>query len=212
VYLADTGEPRALQGANPGPDRLSRGGSTAQGPFPNGRIWKMTLNAGNPLVVDRLEILFNADTFGYNSPNTLHQPDNVETTADSLLITEDPGGHNQGTPAKIWKYDFATGSMDIVATVNQSLDGTALDVDGFANGALGSWESTGIIDASAVYGPHTFLVNIQAHSLWIQKQASADNWTRGGTPAAWTPGPDGYPDWLNKREGGQLLLITIPGA
>jgi hypothetical protein len=210
VYLADTGEPRALPGANPGPDRLSRGPSTTQGPYPNGRIWKMTLNPSNPLVVDRLEILFNADTFGYGSLNTLHQPDNIETTANSLLITEDPGGHNQGTPAKIWKYDLSTGAMDIVATVNQSEDGGDLDVDGFANGALGAWESTGIVDASSIYGPHTFLVNVQAHTLWIEKSPSADNWTR--TATGWTAGPDGSPDWLYKREGGQLLLITIPGG
>ena len=25
----------------------------------------------------------------------MHQPDNLETTADSLLIQEDPGSHNQ---------------------------------------------------------------------------------------------------------------------
>jgi hypothetical protein len=210
VYLADTGEPRALQGVNPGPDRLIRGPSGTTGPYMNGRVWKMTLNPNNPLVVDRLEILIDADAGGYGNPTALHQPDNLETTAGSVLITEDPGGHNGGTPAKIWKYDIGTGDLDVAAQVNQSADGEGTDVDGFSDGALGSWESTGIVDASSVFGPHTFLVNIQAHSLWIETAEAGDDWTR--LAGAWTLGPDGFPDWLNKREGGQLLLITIPGG
>jgi hypothetical protein len=212
VYLADTGEPRALQAlVDPGPNRLTRGPSGTLGPYMNGRIWKMTLNATNPLVVDRLEILIDADTAGYGALTSLHQPDNIETTENSLLITEDPGSHNQGTPAKIWKYDFDSSSLGVVATVNQSLDGDAgVDVDGFADAPLGAWESSGIVDVSSVFGPNTFLVNVQAHSLWIEKESGPDNLTRSA--GAWSAGPDTYPDWLYKREGGQLLLITIPGA
>jgi hypothetical protein len=208
VYLADTGEPRALPG--PGPARMTRGPSGTLGPFPNGRIFKMTLNPSDPLLVDRLEILFDADVFGYGSPGTLHNPDNLESTARSLLIQEDPGGHNLGTPAKIWRYDLATSAMSIVAVVVQSEDGGETDVDGFANGAPGAWESTGIVDVSSVFGPGTFLVNIQAGTLWVEKDPADDNWTRAG--GAWTPGPDGFPDWMNKRSGGQMLLITIPGS
>jgi hypothetical protein len=122
----------------------------------------------------------------------------VETTADSLLIQEDPGSHNQyppsdpaGTSARIWLYDLATGTMTEVAEVVQSLDPAALQ---------GAWESSGIVDASQFYGPGAFLVDVQAHTLFVET----------------APGPDLVPpegpDWLYKREGGQLLLITIPGA
>lgn len=37
-----------------------------------------------------------------------------------------------------------------------------------------------------------------------------DNWTRTG--ATWSAGPDTYPDWALKREGGQLILVKIPGG
>ena len=218
VYLADTGEPRALQHpTDPGPNRLSRGPTGTMGPFPNGRIWKMTLNASNPLVVDRLEILIDNDAMGPGNPAALHQPDNLETTENSLLIQEDPGSHNAGSPAKIWRYDLDTTAFTVVATVDQSADGEGTDVDGFADGAQGAWESSGIVDVSSVFGPGTFLVTIQASTLWVEKEIDEadlpDNWTRNtAAPGGWTAGADGFPDWMLKRSGGQVLLITIPGA
>jgi len=35
--------------------------------------------------------------------------------------------------------------------------------------APGAWESSGIVDASEVYGPGTWLVNIQAHTLFVDQ-------------------------------------------
>jgi hypothetical protein len=69
------------------------------------------------------------------------------------------------------------------------------------NAAKGTWESSGIVDASAVFGQGAFLVDVQAHSLFVDT----------------APGPDFVnpptgPDWLYKREGGQLLLLRIPGV
>jgi hypothetical protein len=80
-----------------------------------------------------------------------------------------------------------------VAAVNQSADEGPTDVDSATTpGALGSWESTGVVDASSIFGPGAFLINVQAHTLWIEQAAAAD--------------------WTNKREGGQLMLLRIPGA
>jgi hypothetical protein len=220
VYLADTGEPRAVPGvadAFGNPPRLARGASGTLGAYPNGRIFKMTLNDSDPLIVDRLEILVDADTGGYGNPGVMHQPDNLETTANSVLVQEDPGSHNAGTPAKIWRYDLDSSSFTVVATVDQSADGEGTDVDGFPDGAIGAWESSGIIDVSSVFGPGTFLVTVQAATLWVEKETDVadlpDNWTRNtAAPGGWTAGSDGFPDWMLKRSGGQLLLITIPGA
>ena len=63
---------------------------------------------------------------------------------------------------------------------------------GDAAGNQGAWESTGIVDASAAFGPGAFLINVQAHTLWVEKAPGADN------------NGDGQPDFTNKREGGQL--------
>ena len=80
-----------------------------------------------------------------------------------------------------------------MAVVNQSADEGPTDVDSSTSlGAQGSWESTGVVDASSVFGPGAFLINVQAHTLWIEQSAA--------------------PDWTNKREGGQLMLLRIPDA
>ncbi len=206
VYMADTGEPRAVRDATTG--RLRRASGGTNGPFPNGRIFRFVLNDADPTVVDSLSILIDADLGGYANAGVIHQPDNIETTAGSLLIQEDPGGHNQNpaaagypafptaTNARVWRYDFATGDLTQVLEVDQSLDGNpAYDV-GSVMAGKGGWESSGIIDASSIWGPGWFLVDIQAGSLILETEAGFLG------PRAVT----------FEREGGQLLRVYIPGA
>jgi hypothetical protein len=191
VYLADTGEPRALPG--PGTARMTRGPSGTQGPFPNGRIFELVLDGDNPRKVRSLSILIDGDVIGDAGSGLVefvHQPDNLETTSRSLLIQEDPGSHNQyaagdpaGTTARIWRYDFQTGQLTVVARVDQSLDPAANQ---------GAWESSGIVRARA-FGPDAFLVDVQAHTLFVDREEHP-----GGVSL--------------KREGGQLLLLHDPGA
>jgi len=181
VYFADTGEPRAI--ADPTTGRLKRGPSGTTGPHPNGRIFKLVLDDADPTVVDSLSVLVDADAGGYGNVGELHQPDNLETTEHSILITEDPGGHNRfagATNARLWRYDLATGEMTAVAVVS---DPTA------------DWESSGVVDASQYFGNGAFLINVQAHTIFVDS----------------APLP-GNPTITQKREGGQLLLIRIDGA
>jgi hypothetical protein len=197
VYFADTGEPRAV--ASTTTTRLARGSATTTGPYPNGRIFKMVLDPEDPKVVLSLSILIDADAGGYTNRNVIHQPDNIETTANGILIQEDPGTHNHGndgptgSTARIWHYDFSDTSLDVVAKVNQSLDETpGYDVDTSAAARPGAWESSGIVDASAAFGPDWFLVDVQAGSLTLESVPS------GAV--------------VFEREGGQFLAIKIPGA
>ena len=53
---------------------------------------------------------------------------------------------------------------------------------------------------SSVFGRDTFLINIQAHTLWVEKAPGSDDVAPAG------------PDYTLKREGGQLILLRIPGA
>jgi hypothetical protein len=185
VYFADTGEPRAIPD---GAGRLRRGPSGTRGLYPNGRIFKLVLDPADPLHVQSLSVLIDADAGGYDNPLVMHQPDNVETTANSLLITEDPGGHNQGTAigyAKVWRYTLPGGSLEPVAQVDQS-QRPALPP--------GSWESSGIVDASAAFGPGSFLIDVQAHGWEIDSA------------------PSPYPGITLMREAGQLLLLKVPGS
>ena len=84
--------------------------------------------------------------------------------------------------------------------VDQSADGGPTDVDGRTAGNWGAWETSGIVDASAAFGAGAFLVDVQAHTLWIEKADGDDNYAPPG------------PDFTYKREGGQLLLLRIPGV
>jgi hypothetical protein len=185
VYFADTGEPRAIPD---GAGRLRRGPSGTRGLYPNGRLWKMVLDPNNPLVVQSLSVIFDSDALGYDNPNAIHQLDNIETTANSVLIQEDPGSHNQGPVngyAKIWRFPLPAGPPVKVAQVNQSLRPDL---------PIGSWESSGIIDASSAFGPGWFLVDVQAHGYEIETA------------------PSPFPGITYMREAGQLMLLKVPGA
>jgi hypothetical protein len=201
VYFADTG--RATSG-DPGANKST-----------NGRIWKMVLDPDDPTRVDSLSILLDGDDHAVQTLGEIHQPDNLESTTTGLLVTEDPGGNNQfsptstdpnTTPARLWYVSY-DGASEVVAKVDQSADGGPTDLGPLPTtdpsiGNFGSWESSGIVDASAAFGKGTFLIDVQAHTLWVDK----------------APGPDTFidaetanPDFTYKREGGQLLLIRIPG-
>ena len=176
----------------------------------NGRVWKMVLDKNDPTKVTSLTVFVEGDDNPVKTLGEVHQPDNIETTQTGLLLTEDPGSSQQFTPAQIaadpanattarlWYVPF-TGAPEVVLKVDQSADGGPTDVDGRAPGNWGAWESTGIVDASAAFGPGAFLINVQAHTLWVEKAPGDDN------------NGDGQPDFTYKREGGQLALIRIPG-
>jgi hypothetical protein len=185
VYFADSGEPRAI---SDGAGRLRRGPSGTRGLYPNGRLFKMVLDPDNPRIVESLSVIFDSDALGYDNPNAIHNLDNVETTANSVLIQEDPGGHNQGAVngyAKIWRFPLPTGPPVKVAQVDQSLRPDL---------PIGSWESSGIIDASSAFGPGWFLVDVQAHGFEIETA------------------PSPFPGITYMREAGQLMLLKVPGA
>jgi hypothetical protein len=197
VYLVDSG--RGVAGA-PGP-----GVST------NGRVWKMVLDENDPTKVTSLSILIDGDDRPVKDPDRIHQPDNIESTPRSLLITEDPGSSQQFNPgepnattARLWRYDLATGTLSVAARVDQSADEGPTDVDGepgvVAPGRLGAWESSGVVDVSDAFGPGSFLVTVQAHTLWVEKALGDDVFPPPGA------------DWTDKREGGQLVLLRLPGA
>jgi len=58
----------------------------------------------------------------------------------------------------------------------------------------GTWESSGIVDASSIFGPGAFLLDVQAHQ-WDMDAGSGND-----APA------------VPKLENGQLLLLRAPGS
>lgn len=193
VYIVDSGRGTA--------------GAPQAGRSTNGRVWRMELDLNDPTAVTSFEILVEGDDNPVKTESEVHQPDNIETTPKGILLTEDPGSSQQfpagstdvgATTARLWYVPFV-GAPAVVVKVDQSADGGPTDVDGRTAGNWGAWESTGVVDASAAFGPGMFLINVQAHTLWVEKADGDDN------------NGDAQPDFTYKREGGQLLLIKIPG-
>ena len=200
VYIVDSGRGRTAAQTLDTPNFRST----------NGRVWKMVLNPNDPTKVKSLTVVVEGDDNPVKTLTEIHQPDNIETTRNGLLLTEDPGSSQQfpvdspdpaATTARLWHVPLRNpAEAKVVAKVNQSADGQGTDVDGRPPGNQGAWESTGIVDASNAFGPGWFLINVQAHTLWVEKAPGDDN------------NGDGLPDFTYKREGGQLALIRIPGG
>ena len=199
VYLVDSGRGRRANQSLDTPNFRST----------NGRVWKMVLDPTDPTKVTSLTVFVEGDDNPVKTVTEVHQPDNIESTPAGILLTEDPGSSQQftaaqqasdpaATTARLWYVPFA-GTPEVIAKVDQSADGGPTDVDGRAAGNWGAWESSGIIDASGAFGPGTFLINVQAHTLWVEKAPGEDN------------NGDSQPDFTYKREGGQLMMLKIPG-
>jgi hypothetical protein len=208
VYVVDSGRGTA--------------GDPTVGRSTNGRVWKMVLDPEDPTIVDSLSVLVEGDNNPVKTLGEIHQPDNLESTVNGLLVTEDPGSSQQfaatdtsanATTARLWWVPFS-GSPEVVAKVNQSADEGPTDVDPPDNlplapaaflispGNLGAWESSGIVDASEAFGPGAFLIAVQAHTLWVEKRTGIDTLFDDNSD----------PDFTFKREGGQLLLIRVPAT
>ena len=203
VYIVDSGRGRRVDQSLDTPNFKST----------NGRVWRMELDKHDPTKVTSLTVLVEGDDADVKTLTEVHQPDNIETTPNGFFLTEDPGSSQQ----------FPADSTDPLRHDGTTLVRAARGSDGRPGrgeggpirgrrsdgcrpgratpaGNWGAWESTGIVDASAAFGPGAFLINIQAHTLWIEQAPGDDN------------NGDGQPDFTFKREGGQLLLLRIPWA
>jgi len=90
-------------------------------------------------------------------------------------------------------------------TVNLSLtdtEGTGLTVTSTQDVVFAPGTATQFVILNPTDGTAgtPILVTVQAHTLWVEKAPGADNVAPAG------------PDFTLKREGGQLLLIRIPGG
>ncbi len=148
VYIADTGASRVVP--DPATGRLHRPRGAA-GQANGGRIFKMVFNEKNPKKVDSFTVFAQGDNGGLGAFVPFQSPDNMDTSAMSLMVQEDADN------AKIWWYDFGSDSWSVAATVN--------DPDG---------ESSGIVDASAWFGDGWWLLDVQGHGQFVEQEQVGD--------------------------------------
>ena len=164
-YFADTGDPSILDF------------STGEPVTEAGRVYQMRLDPFDPTHVEELRVVLDGD-----EGDDIYRPDNLETDDRYLMIQEDPGGRGLHT-ARILRYDPRSRNLAPLAECAE------VDSKGrpFGKGVGGEWESTGIVDASELFGPDSWLLAVQAHN-------QTD------------------PKFGGRRGGGQILLLKGPRA
>ena len=153
-----------------------------------GRLYRLRIDPGDPRRAE-LTLLIDGDRqAAAGAPVRLVNPDNVDTSARSVVIQEDRalehrGSEVEGGFSRVLVYDLASGALRAVARVATP---SSLEP--------GEWESSGMTNAFELLGDHTWLLDVQAH-----RQIASQ------------PGPDLEPG-SSSGEDGQLLAIRIPGS
>ena len=138
---------------------VTTGGSAAN---TLGRLYRLGLNPHNMLGSATLSVIYNADQIIAAGDDIAVSPDNISVTGDYIMIQEDgtaqsrPAMAAKGRKGNIWRINLHTGHADNIAELS------AVGRDGIVTGP-GIWESSGIIDASAMFGPDSWLFDVQAH-------------------------------------------------
>jgi hypothetical protein len=167
----------------------STGGSTVNR---LGRLYKLNFTPTNPLGNATMDVIYNADeiitpggvyagdtltgTYGTDNAtraalllNGVDFPvsvDNIAVTADTIVICED---RNSPADAVFTKYARNGGVWTLNRNANYAAKyqgdfnfAHSIARDGGTR-SRGLWEASGVIDASAQFGPGSFIINVQAH-------------------------------------------------
>jgi hypothetical protein len=174
VYFADTGKVNA-----PG---------TNTDPTPTGRIYQLDIDPSDPT---KASLTFLLDSLG---GARFANPDNLDTSAHSLVFQEDREAPFRDIHNRVLVYDFRDKSLRAVARV-----------DPFPGQRNGQWESSGVINAQTLLGNNWWLVDVQAHPTGVISTERQPGATAPGVqPAPWFGPPNG--------EDGQLLALYIPNS
>ncbi len=141
-----------------------------------GRLYRLTFNPNDPLAGPTLlEILLEGD-----AGDGITSPDNIDINASGeMLLLED---FTAGAPFEflkrnpsVWLYRPDSGEKPVrIAEVDGKL-----------------WESSGVIDAAKVFGPGSWLLDVQAHSISSREASERQNLSGDAQLV----------------EGGQILLL-----
>ncbi len=146
-----------------------------------GRIYTLSIDPSRPTRAD-LEVLLDGDASA-----DMFNPDNLAVSAKALVIQEDRNYARSGYN-RLLVYRFADESLEAVARTDPRPIAIKRD------GGPGAWESSGVIDASELFGEGWWLLDVQAGDVRVS-----------------VPGPSLEPDSA-EGEGGQLLKVFIPNT
>jgi hypothetical protein len=146
----------------------------------HGRVYRLRVDPNDPRRA-RLQVVLDAD-----AGDDIFSPDNLGMSHKALVIQEDRNWKKSGYN-RVLVYDLSTGSLTAVARANPTKK--AIEERG-----IGDWETSGVIDASSLFGPGWWLLDVQANHTDVS-----------------VPGPSLAVDSAS-GEGGQLEKVYIPGT
>lgn len=142
-------------------------GSSTAGENELGRLYHLELKGGNPAAKPAtLEVVYNADEIVADGGDIALSPDNIDASTDGIAIQEDGTAESRATmgskgrDGSIWWFPFS-GKADVDAA-SRIVELDPPGRDGTPVGP-GVWETSGIIDTSGLFGPGTWLFDVQAH-------------------------------------------------
>jgi hypothetical protein len=157
-----------------------------------GRVYRLTLDAANPLR-GQLEVVLDGDD-RTGPARQFQNPDNIYVGTNYAYVQEDPNGY-ETHDSYIYQYDLRTGAVRVVMELDHrrtAPDAAKYNVGG--DSRFGSWEYGAMIDASRELGiPDAFVIAIQPHT-WLDER-----FRNVAGPHTALP---------NERQGSQLLVVT----
>lgn len=159
-----------------------------------GRVYKLVLNADNPLK-GKLEIAVD----GADDPgNSIVNPDNLCVTENFVYIQEDGDSFykNNNHDGTIWQYEMSNKALKPMLQMNHRRDEAAFNAKYNPENVqtLSTWEYGAMYDISEIIGkPNTFVVNLHPHTWKDDKYKNAD----GGNARL-----------TNNNEGGQVVIVS----
>ena len=152
----------------------------------HGRLYKFEIDKDEPRNASLTLVIDGDDS---PDPVQMTNPDNLDISEESVVIQEDRNSEYRQSDdpgngyGRVLVYDLESKKLRAVPRVN-----TPSNLD------PGTWESSGVINASRLLGEDQWLLDVQAHSLPEEQ-----------------PGPSLEPD-SSVGEDGQLLRIKIPNS
>jgi 2',3'-cyclic-nucleotide 2'-phosphodiesterase / 3'-nucleotidase / 5'-nucleotidase len=136
IYFADTGDDQE-------PNLVADGTPLNA----NGRLYRMAIDPADPTRATSLPVLLDGD-----NGDDVRNPDNIDANATTIMLQEDLNGYNRqansDATGRVLAYAIAGGALTPIAQIDQSDDPNLLVDPG---DEAGSWESSGIIDVSAIF-------------------------------------------------------------
>ena len=133
-----------------------------------GRLYELDLTGQGSTGPAKLTVAYNADQVIAAGGDIAISPDNIDVSRDYLMINEDGTTTSRAVMAakkrdgSIWRFDVDEDGID----VSSALRIAELNPPGRDRVAVGPgvWETSGIIDATDLYGKDTWLFDVQAHA------------------------------------------------